>query len=389
MAELLLSRQSILNERLKTYAYTLNYQFLTDPDHSVNHFVAVIDAGIEYLAADHDLYIEGHGEDIGWLVDFCAPNPRLGLLFDYRLADECDIGYFLPLCAQRGIRVALRDFPLDKTTYKLYSEAALGCVRTAQVAIDDLSTLVKRMRGHRASPCAVGLQTQVAVAEAREAGFQYFQGSFLADGSEWKNKTIPQGLISPLRVLATLQDPDVSVKDVEQLVKADASFSYRILRLVNSAYYGIDIEIQSVGHAIVYLGMGQLKNWLSLMTLANMATDGAEVLTLAAIRARMAELLAPSMELEASKAFTLGLFSLLDVIAHAPMSKVLAELPLPQDLRAALIDSSGLYAPLLKVIQAYEKGDWTTVRSIPLNVADISGYYLNAVEWATAHQLIE
>jgi HD-like signal output (HDOD) protein len=55
-------------------------------------------------------------------------------------------------------------------------------------------------------------------------------------------------------------DPSVSAGDINDVISKDVALSARILKLVNSAFYGFPRRIASVTHAIVILGFNALRN---------------------------------------------------------------------------------------------------------------------------------
>lgn len=56
--------------------------------------------------------------------------------------------------------------------------------------------------------------------------------------------------------LATaLDDPDVSLRQVAKLIEQDVGLAVKVLRLVNSAFYGLAREISSIRTALSYLGL--------------------------------------------------------------------------------------------------------------------------------------
>ena len=62
------------------------------------------------------------------------------------------------------------------------------------------------------------------------------------------------------QVLKLASDINCSQKDLVEVIKNDPVFTLKILRLVNSAYFGLSREITSINHASVYLGLNTLKN---------------------------------------------------------------------------------------------------------------------------------
>ena len=61
-----------------------------------------------------------------------------------------------------------------------------------------------------------------------------------------------------LNLLTALNKPDVSVSEIEDLVKHDLTLSYRVLRSINSASFGLRREVTSIRQALVLLGIDSI-----------------------------------------------------------------------------------------------------------------------------------
>jgi putative nucleotidyltransferase with HDIG domain len=68
---------------------------------------------------------------------------------------------------------------------------------------------------------------------------------------------LPKGVY---QILELSGDINCSQKDLVEVIKRDPVFTLKILRLVNSPYFGLSREITSINHASVYLGLNTLKN---------------------------------------------------------------------------------------------------------------------------------
>lgn len=62
------------------------------------------------------------------------------------------------------------------------------------------------------------------------------------------------------RIIATVEDPNSSASQLHKIVSHDPALVTRILKVVNSAFYGIPGQIGSVERAIVLLGLNAVKN---------------------------------------------------------------------------------------------------------------------------------
>lgn len=69
--------------------------------------------------------------------------------------------------------------------------------------------------------------------------------------------TLPEVTI---RIIEIVEDPKSTAHDLHKVIKNDPSLSVRILKVVNSALYGLPGQIASVDRAIILLGLSAVKN---------------------------------------------------------------------------------------------------------------------------------
>src|SRR5437763_9892064 len=62
------------------------------------------------------------------------------------------------------------------------------------------------------------------------------------------------------RIVATVEDPRSTASQLHKIVSHDPALVTRILKVVNSAFYGLPGQIGSVERAIVLLGLNAIKN---------------------------------------------------------------------------------------------------------------------------------
>lgn len=63
-----------------------------------------------------------------------------------------------------------------------------------------------------------------------------------------------------LRIIKIVEDPKSTARDLHAIIKYDPPLSAKILKVVNSAFYGLPGQIASVDRAIVLLGLRAVKN---------------------------------------------------------------------------------------------------------------------------------
>ena len=71
------------------------------------------------------------------------------------------------------------------------------------------------------------------------------------------------------KVLQILDNPRSSAPDVEQIIMLDQALAARILKLVNSAYYGFPRKISTISQAVVILGFVTVKNLVLSISVAD------------------------------------------------------------------------------------------------------------------------
>ena len=169
-------------------------------------------------------------------------------------------------------------------------------------------------------------------------------------------KTLNPGQAQIVRVINLVRQ-NADVKEIEAALKQDVALSYKLLRYINSAGFGLSCEIQSFRHAVSILGYDKLNKWLSLL-LATASKDpmAPALMHTALTRARLMELLAQGLvdKQEHDNLFITGAFSLLDALLGVSMDNALESMYLPEPVSDALLGNGGLYAPFLELARACE-----------------------------------
>ncbi|MFN6991358.1 MAG: HDOD domain-containing protein [Fervidobacterium sp.] len=71
---------------------------------------------------------------------------------------------------------------------------------------------------------------------------------------------IPTPDIVVQQIIATASNPNSSAKDLEKVISMDVGLSTKILKLVNSAYYGLPRKITKLSEAVVIVGFKTVRN---------------------------------------------------------------------------------------------------------------------------------
>jgi len=184
--------------------------------------------------------------------------------------------------------------------------------------------------------------------------------------------------------VAMLSEPDAGVAEIEAAVRVDPGLSLRVLRAVNSAGVGLANRVSSLRQAIVLLGRRNLLSWVMLMTLASDGGGASESVQWALARARLCEMLAGRSGAEADAAFVVGLLASMDLLIGAPLEQLLAEVPIEDYLRDAVLNREGALGSALADATAYLSGAFDDVQAIETyGPAAMRSLALQAITWAS------
>ncbi len=77
-----------------------------------------------------------------------------------------------------------------------------------------------------------------------------------------------------MKIIKLVEDPDSTAQDLNKVISNDPALGARILKVVNSAFYGLPGQIGSINRAIVLLGLNAVKNIAIAASLAKLFRGG-------------------------------------------------------------------------------------------------------------------
>jgi c-di-GMP-related signal transduction protein len=237
-------------------------------------------------------------------------------------------------------------------------------------------------------PLAEKVETHEDFLRALHQGYAFFQGYFFSKPLILSRKDVPAFKLQYLRLLAQINTIEPDFRNLARTVESDVTITYKLLKYINSAAFGLRQKVASVEHALHLLGEEEVRKWASLLTMTNMASDKpAELVVESLIRARFCELAATlaRMEDRKSELFMVGLLSQLDAIVDRPLGELLEKINLTADVQDALLNNSGPLRPVFELSVALERGDWDglsrLVKNIGLDETKLSEIHAQAVKW--------
>ena len=289
----------------------------------------------------------------------CLPSDRGGCceIFEDIHPDEPVLAAVQRL-ASEGYTLALDDFVCCQELEPLVRLADIVKIEFPAISREALPMHVSRLRELGVQMIlAEKLETHEEFEYCKQLGCDLFQGYFFCRPRILNQRKLPNSLGSVIRLVTQLQVPAITMEEVERVIQTDASLAFKILRYVNSVEANTNADIESIRHAAALLGLRRLRSIASMMLLASLDRDKPnELVETGMTRGRMCELLAIRGGYEApERFFTIGLLSVLDAMLDLPMSDVVTQLPLTQEMNAALLTNQGQLGLVLRQVLDFER----------------------------------
>lgn len=393
--EIYLARQPVFDRNLNAVAYELLFRsgnvgtaIIDDPTKATMQVMvnAFSEIGLEKITngkpalvnITHDILVRGDLPK--GLQKLLIPEVLEDVVVDGNVIQE------VKNLVALGYKVALDDF--------VYSDAwrpLIGLAHYIKLDVMALGTGGVREQLARLKACgnvkgkllAEKVETHEEYELYKTLGFDYFQGYFLSKPHVMVGRSVPTSNHVLTSLLAEVSKDDYDVDRVAHIIAQDPRLSYKLMRVVNSASFGLSRTVKSIEDTIVLLGAYELKRWGSMLAFATVDSKPNELLVSAIIRAKMCELVAKRLGRQhPGSYFTAGLFSMLDALLDRPLDQVLSQMPLSADLELALLTGSGDIGQLLFAVIAYDDGRFEEIPAMGLAPSDMWEVYLEALEWA-------
>lgn len=330
-----------------------------------------------------------------WLERLPAENTVLLVALAPETEDSEELVQRIEALKAKGLRIGVfrqPKHPAFSTLVMASDFAALNVADHQGGSIRDFSVAMRSAKDvrHLIELFGANIETPDDQALCHRCHFAFFHGPFVRFEEHWEQ---PKGDPHKLHLmhLLNLAQGDAEIPELSSALKQDPVLTYRILRYLNSPAIGLMREITSIDHALIVLGRQRLARWLSVLLFSVREPDFADWLLVesALTRGRIMEILGRERfpAAEGDHLFITGVFSTLDRLLHIPLTEAIEKLRLPTNIRTALIERTGPYAPLLAVAEACEAFDpdrmAQTSRFSGLDPKAVNQALLSATSWAS------
>ncbi len=287
-----------------------------------------------------------------------------------------------------GYLIALDDFAPNDPRIPLVEYADIIKVDIRATRPEERAAMIRRFGSSKCKMLAEKLETPHEFYQARDLGFVYFQGYFFCRPELVIGHEVPASQLHYMRLLEMVSRREIDLLELENMLKQEASLSYRLLRYLNSPLFGFSLEIKSIRHAMAVLGEREMRRWVRLVVTVGAAEQACSELVLMGLaRARFCELLSNRLQSD-SDLFLLGLLSIMDAILEVSHDVLLEQLPVDHETKAVLLGQKSSLRPLYQLMLAQESGEWAQssklANELKLSDEEVSSTWFQALQWAQA-----
>ena len=391
MAEIFVGRQPIYTRDLDVYAYELMPHLTSEAEAAqsadtttsqviINSFMEI---GIDNLVGKEIAFLTLTEHFLHSDYELPLPTDKVILKIPSNVSVTAELVNGVENLAKAGFKLAIDNYLQYPELQALASMASIIDINIEGLSDAEIRAHLRMLKKLNPIVLADHVSTHEQYEICRDAGADYFQGYFLNRPRIVKGESLDSNQMSVINLLSTLHNPDTDTDTIVEVISKDISLSYKLVQLMNSAFFSRNSKIDSIQHATVMLGRKQLCTWASMMVLSGMDDKPREQIRISMIRARSCELLATKANITGADVFfTVGMFSSLDLLLNQSLEDLISPLPLADNISAALLNREGELGEALNCTLAQEQGDWVNTRFADLTAEDLSDVNIEAINWA-------
>jgi c-di-GMP phosphodiesterase len=381
-----LGRQAILDRKMDLYGYELLFRagvlnaFSGDAEDATNQ---TIDSCLLMTAcsSSNNLFVNcTHHALVSMSVKLLPPRTVVLEILENVPADA-ELVKACKELKRSGFRIALDDFSAHDDKGELIEIADYVKVDFRASNAGARQEIYQMFRNKKTTFLAEKIETLAELRTAQAEGNTLFQGYFHS-----RPEIIVEAQISTiqsvyLQLCAALVESPMDVRKIQHLLLMEPSLCYRLLRVANSAAYGIRYRVSTIQAALNTVGEDAFRKLVSVAlasTLSHSAVDrDAEQ---AIERACFCESLASVLNERPAELYMLGMLSMMDRILNIPMKQMLELIPIDSRIQEALLGSTKGMGRALELCRYHEHGgDAQGLTHPDAFIYDSAAYYFEAL----------
>lgn len=290
-----------------------------------------------------------------------------------------------------GYSIVLDDFILREDYEPLIELADIIKLDFLNTPLSENKAIIEKYQHLGIKFLAEKIETIEEFDLAVNLGCTYFQGYFFAKPEILSSHTIAPYKLSYLKLISVMYDNDPDFNEITEIIEHDISFSYEVLKLVNSAAFYKRNTINSIKQAIVFMGLEGIRKWIYLAVskkiIGNQKPN--EIINYSMIRLKFMEQLADRLGESKNKSeyITVGMLSLMDALMDMEMTTILNAVHLSEDIKNTLlgVDQHNKLSLAYQIVLKYERAELEQLTDLcnrlELEIQEVSQMYYQALKW--------
>lgn len=396
--KILLARQPIYNTEREIAGYELLFRTEVMPEKLDGNAAtsqvlinAFLENRIEEITGGALAFVNFTRELLLEAVSF-PPTPNLVIEILEDIHPDPEVMQAIETLKGRGATLAMDDYIPGTDMDAFLPFVDIVKLELPAIPPERLPLVIKALKQRNITLLAEKIETAEEFDNCLNQGCSLFQGYFLSKPIIVKGRKLPQSKLAVLQLLATIQNPALSIKAVIDTITKDPGLSFKLLQVVNSAAYRRPQKIDSIHMAVMLLGISRIKAWVTLLAMSSLDDKPASLVKIALLRARLCEMMAEHLDPNSRDAyFTIGLFSCLEAFFDTPIQELLLQLPLDPKIQEAITRMKGKAGLALHTTIQYERCKlenihWNLLQRFGLDPQQISDMNVQAVQWVDAQE---
>ncbi len=276
--------------------------------------------------------------------------------------------HFVKQFAKEGYQIAVNEFQFSPRYLELMDDIDYIKINCKTVTDENMHNTVEIAHSMNKKCIITNIDSEELYQKAAALGADAMQGSYVAAQLTTKAHSSAYIQSNFFRLMVEVTRDEPNVEEIEQMIGMDAGLTFGLLKMVNSAYFALRHRATTIRQAIMTLGLGQLKQWIYLLSASaaesKIDASSEEFLKKSFMRANFcSELMnhAKDMPISKSEAYLTGMFSTLNYLIDAPLEEILAEVPVSDEVKNALLNHEGRCGKLYDLVLSYEAANWEKI----------------------------
>lgn len=392
MSDILIGRQQILDRHQNIFAYEILFRGqgidlseLEGAADATNQVITdtLLEIGLNNIVGPTKAFINFTARNLLKKTPLHLPKERIVI----EVLENIDVDQFiidsLKEFSRQGYTIALDDFILTPEWLPLLEIADIIKLDIRAMPLPKTLALIDNLKKYDLTLLAEKVETHAEFEVLRDAGCELFQGFFFSKPNLVAGKRLDVNQAAALELLNKINAPEIDFAELGRIISHDVGLSYKLLRYINSAFFALPNKIESIRHALTYLGINEVKRWVNIIALTSLSDKPNALFQQILIRGKMCELLAGQYNEPPEHMFLIGLLSSLDSLLDIPIDEALAQLPLTEDVEQAILNRSGKAGEILAYVISYERWELSRLHFSRISPQNIGSIYLQSITWAS------